>query len=145
MSNSAPQSFKNHGRMDPPFHVVLATVLAVNLYMVGLNAFKHFDLFSAWLVILSIAIWIPVLKLRMYPLKVQDRVIRLEERLRLLALLPAEDRVHINDLTCKQFVALRFASDDELPALFRKTLTQNLEPKAIKESIINWRGDYYRV
>ncbi len=78
-------------------------------------------------------------------LRAQDRLIRLEERLRLHALLPAEDRVHINDLTCKQLIALRFASDDELPALFRKTLTQNLEPKAIKKNIVNWKGDYYRV
>jgi hypothetical protein len=81
---------------------------------------------------------------RSQTLRVQDRIIRAEERLRLYALLPAEERSHINELSIKQLIALRFASDDELPALFRKTLTQNLEPKAIKQSIINWRGDYYR-
>jgi hypothetical protein len=81
---------------------------------------------------------------RSQTLRVQDRIIRLEERLRLQALLPAEDRAHIDELSIKQLIALRFASDAELPALVRKTLTQNLEPKAIKQSIVNWRGDYYR-
>jgi hypothetical protein len=82
---------------------------------------------------------------RSQTLRAQDRIIRLEERLRLAALLPAEDRAHIDELSIKQLIALRFASDDELPALAHKTLTQNLEPKAIKQSIVNWRGDYYRV
>src|SRR5579863_7852202 len=145
MSNSAPQSFKNHGRMDPPFHVVLATVLAVNLYMVGLNAFKHFDLFSAWLVILSIAIWIPVLKLRMYPLKVQDRVIRLEERLRLQALAPAEWHAQVYRLSEDQLIALRFASDDEVVELAKQALEHNLTRKQIKERIKTWRPDNWRV
>jgi hypothetical protein len=105
---------------------------------------EHRILFLWW-IFMSIVLMIMGLRLRDRALLVQDRVIRLEERLRLLALLPPEDRAHIDELTCKQFVALRFASDDELPALFRKTLTQNLEPKAIKASIVKWRGDYYRV
>ena len=65
--------------------------------------------------------------------------------LRLAALLPADDRAHIDELSIKQLIALRFASDAELPDLVRKTLTQNLEPKAIKESITTWRPDYDRV
>ena len=145
MSDSAPQSFKNHGRLDPPFHLVLATVLAVNLYMVGLNAFRHFDLFSAWLVILSIAIWIPVLKLRLYPLKVQDRVIRLEERLRLQALAPAEWHAQVYRLSEDQLIGLRFASDDEVVSLAKEALEQNLTRKQIKERIKSWRPDNWRV
>jgi hypothetical protein len=98
-----------------------------------------------WWIFMSLVFMIIGVRSRDRVLVAQDRIIRLEERLRLIALLPPEDRVHINDLTCKQFVALRFASDEELPALFRKTLTQNLEPKAIKQNIVNWRGDYNRV
>ena len=86
MSDSTPQSFKSHGRFDPPYHFVLAAILAVNLFIMLSNAWHQLTYFSAWLVVLSIAAFLPVLKLRSYPIKVQDRVIRLEERLRLQAL-----------------------------------------------------------
>jgi hypothetical protein len=81
----------------------------------------------------------------MNDLKLQDRIIRLEERLRLASILPANQLAHIPELHTKQLVALRFASDEELPALVHKTITQGLEPKAIKENIINWRPDDHRV
>jgi hypothetical protein len=105
---------------------------------------EHRILFLWW-ILMSVVLFVMAGIARGAALAAQDRIIRLEERLRLMALLPAEDRAHINELTIKQLIALRFASDDELPALVRKTLTQNLEPKAIKASIVNWRGDYYRV
>jgi hypothetical protein len=145
MSKSSEQNFKNHGRVDPPFHMVLATVLAVNLFIVGLYAFKNFSLFTGWLVILSIAVWIPVLKLRLYPLKVQDRVIRLEERLRLQALAPPEWHAQIYRLSEDQLVGLRFASDDEVVALAKEALEQNLTRKQIKERVKSWRPDEFRI
>jgi hypothetical protein len=145
MSKSSPQNFKNHGRIDPPYHMVLATILAVNLYIVGLFAFRHPSVFSWWLVILSIAIWIPVLRLRQYPLKVQDRVIRLEERLRLQALAPAEWHTQIYKLSEDQLIALRFASDDEVVALAKQALEENLTRKQIKERIKSWRPDDWRI
>jgi hypothetical protein len=145
MSKTTPQNFKNHGRIDPPFHMVLGTVLAVNLYMAGLYAYKDFNLFTGWLVILSIAAWIPVLKLRIYALKVQDRVIRLEERLRLQALAPAEWHAQIYKLSEDQLIGLRFASDDEVVALAQEALEQNLTRKQIKQRIKTWRPDYFRV
>jgi hypothetical protein len=145
MSDSAPQSLKNHGRLDPPFHLVLLTVLAVNLFIALSFTYGHFSYFSAWLVILSIAVFIPVLKLRTYPLKVQDRVIRLEERIRLQALAPAEWHTQIYKLSEDQLIGLRFASDDEVVELAKQALEEKLTRKQIKERIKTWRPDDWRV
>ena len=145
MSDSAPQSFKSHARFDPPYHFVTAAVLAVNLFIVLCFTWKYHNLFTFWMCILSIAIWIPLIKLRSYPLKVQDRVIRLEERLRLQALAPAEWHAQIYRLTEDQLIALRFASDDEVVELAKQALEHNLDRKQIKERIKVWRPDYYRV
>jgi hypothetical protein len=105
---------------------------------------EHRILFLWWIV-MSIVLFMMAEISRSQTLRAQDRIIRVEERLRLHALLPSDERAHIDELSIKQLIALRFASDAELPALVRKTLTQNLEPKAIKQSIVNWRGDYHRV
>ena len=145
---AATQSFKSHTRWDPIYHFFTIPLLLANIVVTGVN-YAHSHAYTGfggiWSILIAVALFFLALKARMYALGDQDRIIRLEERLRLHALLPAEERAHINDLSTKQLIALRFASDDELPALFRKTLTQNLEPKAIKKSIVNWRPDYERV
>jgi hypothetical protein len=145
MSASAPQSFKNHARFDPPYHFVFFAVLVANLIIVLSYAVHHLSYLSEWLVILSIAIFIPVSKLRTYPLKVQDRIIRLEERLRLQALAPEEWHAQIYRLTEDQLVGLRFASDEEVVELAKQALEQNLNRKQIKERIKEWRPDDWRV
>ena len=145
---SAPQSFKNHGRLDPAFHFFVLPVLGLNFFFSIYATIHHWPEHHAlhlWWIVVSTALLVLAFKTRVNDLKVQDRIIRLEENLRLASLLPPADLAHIRELDIKQIIALRFASDDELPALVRKTLTQNLEPKAIKESIVNWRGDYHRV
>jgi len=145
MSESTTQNLKNHGRIDPPYHMVLFTVLLVNLAIVITYTVMHFSVFSAWLLIVSIAVFIPFAKLRAYPLKVQDRVIRLEERIRLQALAPAEWHAQICRLTEDQLIGLRFAADDEVVELAKQALEKNLSRKQIKERIQSWRSDDWRI
>jgi hypothetical protein len=143
-----PQNLKNHTRFHPPFHFFILPMLLLNLIFSIYVTIRHWPEHWAlhlWWIVMAIVFFVMAGIARGGAIKVQDRVIRLEERLRLAALLPAEDRAHIDELSVKQLIALRFASDAELPVLVRKTLTQNLEPKAIKQNITNWRGDYHRV
>ncbi|MBN9615702.1 MAG: hypothetical protein BGO25_09540 [Acidobacteriales bacterium 59-55] len=141
------QSYANHTRRFPLFHFVLMPILVFNLIFSIYDTVHHYPehryLFHWWIV-MSIALILMALVGRMQAVKVQDRVIRLEERLRLASLLPANEQAHINEFTTAQLIALRFASDAELPALARRALTQNLGPKAIKQAIINWRADNLR-
>jgi hypothetical protein len=139
------QNLKNHGRIDPAFHGFL--FLGALAMLVG--AIVQEVRFPDWWGILRIfgVLWLIVLmfKVRLYAMKVQDRVIRLEERLRLQQILSEPLRSRIGDLNEGQLIALRFASDGEVSALVEKTLAGNLDRKAIKESIQRWRPDYWRV
>ena len=145
MSKASTQSLKNHARLDPLYHVVLSLVLLLNLVYSIVELVRHASFRSGWFVVLSLAAVILLFRLRQYPLKVQDRLIRLEERLRLQALAPAEWRPQIQRLTEDQLIALRFASDEEVVGLARQALAENLGRKQIKERIRNWRPDDWRV
>ncbi len=143
--SKAPQSAKNHGRFDPLFHFFLAPVSLANVIVAIVALVHRQDFFHWWMLVLSIAAFILLFKLRNYPLKVQDRVIRLEERLRLQALAPVEWHAQIYRLTEDQLIGLRFASDDEVVELAKQALEQNLTRKQIKERIKSWRADEWRV
>ncbi len=145
MSKSEPQGLKNHGRLDPPYHFVLSFVLLANLIISIVYLVHHLCFYSAWLVVLSVAAFIALFRMRSYPLKVQDRVIRLEERLRLQALAPSEWHSQIYRLTEDQLIGLRFAADDEVVELAKQALEHNLNRKQIKERIKDWRPDNWRV
>jgi len=145
MSESAPQNLKNHGRVDPQFHFVLFFVLVANLVFAVFHLWHHRDIASGWLLFLSFMVFLPFFKLRLYPLKVQDRVIRLEERLRLQALAPEEWHAQIYRLTEDQLIGLRFAADDEVVELAKQALEESLTRKQIKERIKSWRPDNFRI
>jgi hypothetical protein len=146
MSKNPPQDLKSHARFDPPFHFFLTFIFIANLIIAIVHAVHSAHAFIAWwLVVISFAAIVVLLKLRTYPLKVQDRVIRLEERLRLQALAPTEWHTQIYRLTEDQMVGLRFASDDEVVELAKQALEHNLSRKQIKERIKSWRPDYWRV
>ena len=142
---STPQNFSHHTRWDPLFHFFLLPVFLVSLIVSVAMLDNHRDLHHVWLVVFVLALVIALFKIRLYSLKVQDRVIRLEERLRLAALLPEAERANIPKLTEKQLVGLRFASDEELPTLAKRAWTESMEPGEIKKAIRNWRPDYWRV
>ena len=145
MNNHAAQSYSHHARRHQPFHFFLIPVLITNLIITIVYLVRRPSLLAGWLVILSIALLTLAFLARINPLKVQDRLIRLEERLRLSALLPEPLRMRIPELTEKQLVALRFASDAEIPRLVEEALQNSLRPKDIKMRIENWRPDYWRV
>jgi hypothetical protein len=145
MAERFPQNLANHVRLDPPFHFFVLPVFAISWVISVGFLVHHFGFLHFWIVIFNTALIVAVLRVRLYALKVQDRVIRLEERLRLAALLPDSVRPQIAKLREDQLVALRFASDGEVPVLVEQTLSANLSRADIKKAIKTWRPDYWRV
>lgn len=146
MAEKTPQTYANHTRFDPPFHFFVIPVAAATFFVMIWNAVqKSFTFTSIWLVVAALAALVAAFKIRIYALKAQDRVIRLEERLRLASLLPEPLRSRTAELTESQLIALRFASDAELPRLVEKTLAGKLPAAEIKKAIVTWRPDYFRI
>lgn len=152
MAETKPQTLANHTRWDPPFHFFVLPVLALGLLLTLVHFFAHIshgdvrDHVHAFLMILlAVALLTWMIKTRLYALKVQDRVIRLEERLRLSQLLSEPLRSRIPELTEDQLCGLRFASDAELPKLAERAMNEKLSRADIKKAIQTWRPDYWRV
>jgi hypothetical protein len=146
MAEKTPQTYANHARMHPPFHFFLGPGSFILLILTVVNVIRHYDRLDAWiLVLLGILFPVAVVLIRVNSLRVQDRVIRLEERLRLQALLSAELGERLEELTESQLIALRFASDNELPGLVAKALAAKMPAKEIKKAIVTWRPDTFRV
>lgn len=145
MNERRPQNLGNHARLDPVFHFFLAPVSMALFFSAVVRAVQHPEWVTIWLAIASLVGVVAVFLIRVYSLKVQDRVIRLEERLRLSTALPPSQQARIAELTEGQLIALRFASDAELPALAMRCLQEKLPNKEIKKAIRDWRPDYFRV
>lgn len=139
------QTFKSHAKFVPAFHYFVVPVLLVNVINSVIRAYHSFNYERAFGVLVALALLTLAFLARTFALKVQDRVIRLEMRLRLRELLPADLQSRILDFHISQLVALRFASDAELPALARKVLDENLtDQRSIKTLIQNWQPDHLR-
>ena len=147
MSQAQPQNYANHARMIPAFHFVALPILAINLFWSMGQVVANEGSFETLLAVcVALALVIIALCARLFALWAQDRVIRLEMRLKLTEILPDELKFRIGELSTSHLVALRFASDAELPDLVRKVLGGSLtEGKAIKQAITSWQADYQRV
>jgi hypothetical protein len=146
MAEKVSQTYANHVRLHPPFHFFLIPSALVLLILTIVNVVRHYDLLESWILLLiGVMAPIAILLIRVNPLRAQDRVIRLEERLRLAALLNDPLKSRIGDLTESQLVALRFASDAEVAALAEKALKEQMKAADIKKAVVSWRADLFRV
>jgi len=140
------QNYKNHARIFPPFHYFVLPVFFINFIYSVILAWGAPSFGTGFGVMVALALLTTAVLARTMVLKAQDRVIRLEMRLRLRNVLPAEMHGRINDLTPEHMIGLRFAGDAELPELVRQALDGTLTTtKSIKEAVKDWQGDHLRV
>jgi hypothetical protein len=140
------QTYDNHTRYHPPFHFVMFPFVTLNLIWAIVSLYREPDWSNVQGLLIAFLLLLIGLLARTNALKVQDRVIRLEEQLRYQRVLPFDLAQRAGALRTGQIIALRFASDEELPALMQQTLEGKLAtPKDIKLAVKQWRGDYLRV
>lgn len=143
-----PQTYKNHTRFDPLFHYTVMPVLLLNLILAITYTVKHHAQhahLSVWWIVLSVTLILMAGRARAAALQVQDRVIRLEEKLRLSQLASPSELAELDSLTLDQYVGLRFASNPELVELARRAVREKLTRKQIKQNVQSWRADNDRV
>jgi|ERR1700722_16668326 len=142
----AEQSFRSHAKWVPPFHFFVLPALLVNLgFSIYWCVKASFTVRGVLSVVVAAALFIGMVMARVMAMRVQDRVIRIEERIRFERLLPADLHARIGEFTMDQLVALRFASNAELPDLARRVLEEKVnDRKAIKQMIKAWRPDLAR-
>ena len=139
------QNLENHAKFVPGYHIVAFGILMINLFWCIYTAIHAFSAQSAISLLLAVAFLLLFFYARIFALRVQDRVIRLEMQLRLQQLLPADLRSRITEFEVPQLIALRFASDQELGELARKVLDEKIQDrKTIKKMVKNWQPDYLR-
>jgi len=145
MAESTPQNYANHARFVPLYHYVTSLILVANLGWSVWGLFRGVSVDAVFAVLVAVALILLFWYLRAFPLAVQDRLIRLEMRLRLAEVLPEDLRGRISDLATGQLVALRFASDAEMPGLVREVLEKGIADRSeIKKKIKDWQPDHLR-
>ena len=143
---TAPQTFANHTRWQPPLHFFVLPVMLINVFWAVIVFVKDPNWNSGWWIIVSLALLVLVFFVRLNPLKAQDRIIRLEERLRYQQVLSPALLQQANALKPGQIIALRFAGDDELEELVSAVLAGKFSKNSeIKRAIKGWRADTFRV
>ena len=143
---TVPQSFANHTRWHPPFHFFVVPVMLINFIWAVVLFVKAPGWNSGWWIVVSLALLVLTLMVRVNPLRAQDRIIRLEERIRYQQVLSQALLAKASALNEAQMVALRFAGDDELEELVSAVLAGRLTKNGeIKRAIKNWRSDTFRV
>lgn len=141
-----PQSYANHTRMVPLYHYLGSILLLVLLVWTGWRLVKAPSVDSAMALVLFVVVTLGYFYARLFALAAQDRVIRLEERLRMERLFGGDLKARITDFTTEQLIGLRFASDEELPGLARRVLDEGIaDRKTIKQAVKSWRADHQRV
>ena len=146
MAKNTVQSFENHTRYVPLYHFVLFGILMINLVWSVVRIVRHPSVDAAVALLIAFGLLILFFYARQFALTMQDRLIRLEMRLRLVKVLPADLAQRIGELTVSQLIGLRFASNEELPELVRKVLAEGISDRtAIKRMVRIWQGDYLRV
>jgi Family of unknown function (DUF6526) len=141
-----PQSLANHTRWHAPFHYFVLPVMLINLIWSVVQCVKAPGLNSGWRIVVSLALLMLTFLVRLNPLRAQDRIIRLEERLRYQQVLSPALLPQTSALRMGQIIALRFAGDDELEELVSAVLAGKLTKSIeIKRAIKNWRADTFRV
>jgi len=142
---SQNQNFENHARFFPLFHFVVAPIFLLNIVWSIVRVIRHVSFESVVSLLVGIALFLLALTARLMALTVQDRVIRLEMRLRIQDQLPPELRARIREFTVNQLISLRFASEAELPSLAQRVLDEKLTNRtAIKKLVRDWRPDFLR-
>lgn len=140
------QSYARHTRWHPPFHFFLAPIMAINFIWSIVLFYQAPGWTQGWWIVVSLALIVMMFLVRINPLKAQDRLIRLEEQLRFQRLLPANLVQRADGLRVGQYIALRFASDEELESLVTEVVEGRLNtPAEIKRAIKHWRADNFRV
>jgi hypothetical protein len=146
MADQKLQNFDNHVRMVPGYHYFTLPLCTAWLVWAILRVVRFPNADNAFFLVGALALAGVCVYSRVFPLMAQDRVIRLEERLRLMRLLPAEMHHEIERISPRHLVSMRFASDEEVPELVRLVISQpSMKGAEIKKRIKSWRGDHLRV